>query len=443
MLIPGLIVVGVIAAFVIFFLMTYRVVDPNEAHVVVFMGGGRKLYAPKLDHIVREGESNIQTKVKTSYFYIPFLMKRLVLPLTNVKMDIPNIHLNDEAVAPFICDVISWIHINDPIMAAERLNLSHQSGIFGSLRDDIVNIVQATARAAAMHQGILDIMKNRKPFAEKVSSEVDDVLRKFGIELVNLEVNDIKDDSDKKSNVIADYESIRKVQVETKARIEIANKNREAVEFEQDNRQKSEVAKAQAEEIFQKKQIDKDKHVGIAFEDKNMEVARAMEEANKQKVEARRTLEVGGAEVQKQATIEVATGEAEAVRVTGEKEADVTRLKGEAEGRAIEAKGSAEAVAKDKMAEAMAKYNDAATGIEKIRAWIEVEKAKYSALGNALSSADLKLVQSGKGGNIFGFPLNAETGADIGQMLEGFDVGKIGEIISKFKGNKPKTNKPL
>jgi len=51
------------------------------------MGSGRKLYAPKLEGA---DESN---KTRTSYFFIPMLMTREVLPLTNVKMDIPNIHL--------------------------------------------------------------------------------------------------------------------------------------------------------------------------------------------------------------------------------------------------------------------------------------------------------------------------------------------------------------
>jgi len=50
-------------------------------------------------------------------------------------------------------------------------------------------------------------------------------------------------------------------------------------------------------------------------------------------------------------------------------------------------------------------------------------------LGTALSAADLKLVSSGKGGNMFGFPLNAESGADIGQMMEGFGNSEIKDLV--------------
>ncbi len=428
--------IGLLALFVLFFIVTYKVINPNHAHVVVFMGRGRKIYSPK----IQEG-----VKTKTAYFYIPLLMKRFILPLTNVKMDIRDIHLNDIQVAPFICDVITWIHIKNPIMAAERLNLG-AGDQFASLREDIINIVQAVARAVAMKQEILDIMRDRKTFADSVSREVGSVLEAWGIDLINLEVNDIRDDKEKDSRVITDYESMRKIQVNSKARKEIAERDREAVEVEQQNLEKAEIAKAQAEENYIKRRIEKDKNVGIMEQGKEKEIATKQEEANRQEVSALRALEVGKAAVQKEATIEVATGEAEAVRVKGEKEADVIRLKGEADGKAIQARGTAEAVAKDRMAEAMQKFNDAATGIEQIRAWIEVEKAKYDALALALSNADLKLVQSGKGGKLFGFPLNAEVGADLGQMFEGMGPDKIKDILDKFSrknNDSPEEMKPV
>jgi flotillin len=397
-------------------------VDPNEAHVVVFMSRGRKVYAPKFAD---------DTKVKTAYFYIPLLMKRFILPLTNVKIDINDIHLNDNLVAPFVCDVITWIHIEDPIKSAERLNLSDKDA-FSSLREDLLNIVQAVARAVAMKQEVLDIMRDRKTFADSVSTEVDTVLSSWGIELINLEVNDIRDDGDKDSRVISDYESMRKIQVQASARKEIAIKDREAIEVEQENVRLAEIAKAHAEEMYTKRQIEKDQNIGIMAQSKEMEIARKEEEANRQKVEALRTKEVGQAQVIKQATIEKAMGDSEAVRILGEKEADVIRLKGEADGKAIQARGEAEAVAKDRMAEAMQKFNDSATNIEKIRAWIEVQKARWEAYAMVADNAEIKIVNSGKGADLFGIPLNAETGADFGQMLDG--IGKVEDVSKAVKG---------
>lgn len=408
----------VVAAVVLFLALTYKVIDPNEAHVVVFMGRGRKVYTPK------EGG-------KTSYFFIPHFMKRFMLPLTNVKMDIQNIHLHDKEVAPFVCDVITWLHISDPIQAAERLNLANP---FPSLQADLENIVQAVARAVAMKQEVIDILRDRATFSQSVNAEVGKVLDAWGIQLINLEVNEIRDDSERNSHVIENYEKQRQVQVESTTRKEIAERNREAVEVEQDNIQKSEIAKAVSEEAFRKKQIEKDQNIGLAEQEQRLTIASAQEKTNQQQVSSERALTVGLATVSKEAAIEKATGEAEAIRITGEKQADVKKLTGAAEASAIEATGLAQAVAKEKMAEALAKFNDAGIDLEKVRAAVQIEIAKYEALGKALSSADLKLVSSGEGGNIFGFPLNASTGADLGKMVEAFGgMDKIKSVISSVK----------
>jgi flotillin len=424
-------ILGVAVLGVILFLVTYKVVDPNMAHIVVRMGKGRKLYAPKLS-----GSEGVAEK--TSYFFIPRLMTRQVLPLTNIKMDIPDIHLNDLEVAPFVCDVVTWIRIDNPITAAERLNLDHPNGAFGSLGDDLKGIVHAIAREVAMRQEILDILRDRKTFSQSVSDAVNGVLKEWGVDLVNLEVIDIKDDVQKNSRVIADYESVRKVKVNTEARKQNATLDREAIEVEQDNRKTAEIATADAEEQLRKRQIEKDKNIGIAQKEQEADIAKAQELANEQTVSAERRLQVGLASVQKEASIEKATGDATAIKIRGEKEAEVITLKGQAEGNAIEAKGTAEAVAKDKMAAAMAKFNEAATTVEKIRAAIEVQKAMWEAYGKVASNAEIKIVNSGKGASLFGMPLNAESGADLGQMLEGLNLS---QIVSAIKGPTPTDKK--
>ena len=409
------------AALVCFFVATYKVIDPNEAHVVVFMGRGRKIYSPKL---------NDQGKSKTSYFFIPLLMKRFVLNLTNVKMDINDIHLNDSKVAPFVCDVIAWLHISDPIEAAERLNLTQP---FVSLKEDLINIVQAVARAVAMKQEVLDIMRDRATFSSSVSAEVGSVLSKWGVELINLEVNDIRDDASKQSAVISNYESMREQEVNSLSRQQNAVREREAVEVEMENFRKASIAKTEANEIAARREIEMQKNVDVANQQKEEEISLARKKANDKQIEAQRALTVGEANVAKEATIEKAKGEAEAIRVKGENDAKVVQLKGEADAAAVQAKGLAEAAAKEKMADAMGKFNEAGMNVEKVRAWIEVEKAKYEALGLALSNADLKLVQSGEGASLFGFPLNAKTGGDLGQMVEAIGMEKIAAFINGKK----------
>lgn len=410
---------------VIFFFSTYKIVGSNEAHVLVFMGRGRKIKSP----VAKEGIDG-----KTSYFFIPFLMKRYIMPLTNVKLDIADIHLNDNLMAPFVCDVVTWLHIEDPVKAAERLDFS-RGNVFDSLHNDLIAIVQAIARAAAMKQEILEIMRDRATFSKSVSTEVDIVLKEWGVQLVNLEVNDIRDDQG--SKVIQNYESMREAGVGSLARIEIAKKNREAVEAEQTNRQAAEIATADSEKAFRTKQIERDTIIGIADQEREQKIAVAASKTNEQKVGALRVTVVGEANVQKDAAIANAEGTAEAIRITGEKEAAVVTLKGQAEGSAIEAKGLAEAKAKDAMAEALKKFNEAGISLEQIRAFVEVQKAFAESYGKIGENADIKIVTSGQGGNILGLPMNAETGANLGQMFEAMGgLDKVKEMFAKVTGSK-------
>lgn len=413
------IIIAIVAVilFAIFFLMTYKVVGTNEAHVIVFMGRGRKIKSP----VAKDGVDG-----KTSYFYIPFLMKRYIMPLTNVKLDIDDIFLKDIQVAPFECDVVTWLHIEDPVKAAERLDFSQD--VFASLHKDLQAIVQAIARAAAMKQEILDILRDRTTFAQGVSSEVNGVLESWGVQLVNLEVNDIRDAPD--SHVIENYENIRKATVESLTRVEVSKRDREAVEAEQENRRLAETATADSEKAFKTKQIQRDEALGVAEQEKLQRIAVAEQSTNEQKVSALRVTTVGEANIVKEAAVVTASGEGEAIRIKGEKEANVVTLKGQAEGNAIEAKGLAEAKAKDAMAEALKKYNDAATTIEKIKATIAVQTAFAEAYGKIAEHAEIKIVSSGEGADLFGIPLNAKTGADFGQLIEAMGPDKVAGVAT-------------
>lgn len=405
--------------FVIFFLSCYKVVGTNEAHVIVFMGRGRKIKSP----VAKDGVDG-----KTSYFYVPFLMKRYIMPLTNVKLDIRDIFLNDKEMAPFVADVITWVHIDDPVKAAERLDFS-TGNVFAALHTDLINIVQAIARTAATGQEVLEIIRDRKTFSAKVTAEVEPALSSWGVQLVNLEVNDIRDQEG--SDVIHNYESIRQAAVESKSRIEIAARDREAVEAEQENRQKSEVAKANAEKIFTTSQIERDQVIGTRTQEKEQIVAKAESETNATKVAALRVTTVGEADIKREAAITEATGIGEAIRIKGEKEADVVKLTGVADASAIEAKGLAEAKAKDAMAEALKKFNEAGISLEQIRASVEIQKAFAKAYEQIAGNAEIKIINSGEG-NILGLPISAVAGANIGQMFKaiGIDTEKLAEAVT-------------
>lgn len=419
----GIVLVVVV---VIFFLSTYTVIQPNEAHIVTKLGSGRKVYSPKVDE---EG----QATHKTAYFYIPFLMKRQTLALTNVKLEINDIELHDKEVAPFLCDVVCWFHVVDPALAAERLDLDHEKGTFGSVMESLLNLVPAVAREVAMKQEILEIMRDRATFGTELEKSVEAQIEKWGVNVVDLEINDIRDTQE--SHIITNYESIRQTQISSTARQQNAEQVRKAIEIEQDNKRQAEVKTAETEEIFRKRQIEKDKAIGIAEAEKDLEIAEQTEKANQQKVSAQRTLEVGQADIQAQAVVKVATGEADAVKTKGERAAQVTKLTGTAEADVILAKGTSEATAKMKMAEALKLYNDSGITLEQIKAWVAVQVAKYENMALAYQNAKINLTSSDPS-KIFGFGLDAEGGASLAQFINTLEqaTGKsVGEIVKGVK----------
>lgn len=409
----------VIALLAVFFFLTYTVVEPNKAHVVVFMGRGRKVFSPHTDEGAKKGS--------TSYFHIPFLMERTILPLTNVKMEIPSFELKDQQVAPFMCEVTCWFRILRPEVAVEKLDVSE--GFELAVRDTLEEQVRGIARAAAMKQEILEIMRDRKTFGDGVEQEVNGALVEWGLELVKLEIVDFSDVTG--SQVIRDYENMRKATIQANSRKVIAEQDKEATLVEAETKREAGVAMHVSEREVEKANVEKERQVLVAKEDANATVAKQRELANLKKVEAQRALEVGQANVTKQATIEEAEGEAEAEYKRGKARADVKQAEGNAEAEVIRSKGLSEAEATDKKAEALKKYNEAGITLEQIKAYVEIEVAKYENLGQALANADINLVGGTEGNSLFGFNLDSQGGANLGQFITAMEntSGKSTEEI--------------
>lgn len=420
----GAIVAGVVIVATLFFLLTYTVVDPNKAHIVVVMGGGRRVYSPHVD-------KDVEKKNRTAYFFVPLLMKRIILPLSNVKMEIEKFELKDSEVAPFLCEVTCWFRIENPDIAVEKLDIVDQ-GFESAVRGTLEEQVRGIARAAAMKQEILDIMRDRKTFGNGVEEEVNGALEEWGLELVKLEIVDFYDTDD--SDVIKDYENKRKSQIEAESRKTVAAQNKEAEIAEAKSREASGIQKAQSDQAVQLADVERQKTVSIAEQDANTEVAERQRVANEKSVAAEEKLVVGRAQVQKNAIIEKADGESEAKRRIGQSEADVEAAKGKAEAEVIKSKGLSEAEATDKKAEALQKYNDAATTIEKINAEVKVKVAQAEAMARALQNANINIVgESEDAAGLFGVNFDAKAGAGFGQMIEAIEktTGKtVGELVT-------------
>jgi uncharacterized membrane protein YqiK len=296
----------------------YNIVPINEAHIRVLQGE-RKVFSN------REG-------YKGEYWTVPFITKMQRLPLTNIRIDVPDVKLHDKEMAQFMCDIVCFVNIDNVTLAAERTTLTAEERYYTEsvkvVANDFRAIMESISRTVATNQTLLEIYQDRSKLDEAVTKEVAKVFPQWGLVLVDLEVKDLKDvpltDEEKamnvkESSIIRDIEAKIAARINADARVKIAEEGRRATIEEAKNKKQAEMEKAINEEEWGKRQIEKDRTLAIARQDQMMATAKKETEANEQKIEALRKTEVGTADVLRQATIQ----RAEAVKSESKREAGV------------------------------------------------------------------------------------------------------------------------
>ena len=421
----------------------YRIVPINEAHIRVMMTK-TKIFSSRTQN--------------SAYWFIPIITKLHKLPLSNLAIPVNDVKLNDKDMAKFVTDIMCFVNIENLELAVERLTLTDVSSDLGfsldRLQEDLKAILESICRTVATKQTIIDIYMNREMLDTAITKEVESVFPKWGLRLVDLELKDIKDAAD--SSIIHDIE--RKI---------AAQKERDARVKEAEMMQEAKIKEAEATEEFRKREVLRDRAIGIQEQEALLEVSRQKALANEQEVEALRKLEVGKAEVKKQMIEQNAM--AEKIKVTLEAEAYRTRLQEEAEGNKFKlteegegksqeikrqgqaeadiilAKKLAEAEGIEKVATAMRQYDDIAIRPQLLEIMKDVQLGKYKYLAESLSQADLKLIMSGdKSGSLFGLDFNADTGANLEQFMDesgfaGMDVSAMKEVLKKVQNMIPRT----
>jgi len=413
------IVVMVVIAVVGLLASAYTVVPPHEAHVVVSRGKGRKVYC------TREG-------YKSSYWKVPFTQQRAIIPIENIQLAVDDVPLRDKAMAKFEGDVVAWLNIVDPLLAAERLGKIERG--LESIKEDVINVIRAVTRNMSMYWTIVDIMTKRKEFSQDVEKAVNEELAEWGMRLIELEVIHFVDIEG--YTVIKDLEQRQATVIKSETRKLVASQDKEASIVESNSQKDTEFTKAKNEEEFRKRQIEKDEALGKRAQEKEMVIAEQAMKANEKKIEADRALTVGQAQVEKDATITKAEGEATAEVKKGDARAQVIKMTGTAEGDVIRAKGFADADSTDRRAEALKKYNEAGIGLEVIKASQTVQIAQANAWSEAMKAAKIQVYSGGETGKLFGMSLSPQAGFNLGAFAEiakehGIDLQKIGESIAK------------
>lgn len=421
----ALIILGVVVLVIAYFIRQfigaifglYRIVPVNEAHIRV-MGNTKKIFSAR-------------TK-SSAYWIIPFMTKLHKLPLCNLSIPVNDVKLNDKNMAKFVCDIMCFINIANMELAVERLSLTDASREMGfdfqKLSEDLRAIMESVGRTVTTKQTILDIYMNRSMLDQAITKEVEMVFPKWGIELVDLELKDIKDAP--QSSIIHDIEVIRAAEITRDAAIKVAQTTKEA-----------EIAKAENEEIYRKRQIEKDKAIGVAAQSMASDIATQQKIANEKAIEAERTLMVGKASIEKEKVEQQA--QAQRIKSTTESEGQASQIMqvGQAEADIVKIKKFAEAEGTLKLAEAMKAFNDTAVSVKVLDIHKEITIKKFEALAAALSKADIKLIMSGANSqNLFGLNLDAEGGANLNQFLKESDIGsaipQIQKLIESLKEKK-------
>ena len=398
------------------FASMYTIVPADYVHVVIQKGKMRVL-SPHREYN-KEG--------KAAYFHVPrwFFLFGLGMtvhrvPLRMITVDVVNFMAFDIDRARFLCNIISYVAVTDPVKAAQRFG-----GDVPELERQVGMIVTATTRDACTKKTIREIINNRQDIVETVTPPLREAIGHWGIDLKDIELVDFKDptkleyaEGEMVPHVIKDISSIIEEQINSEAR----QKNAE-------QRKIARLKEAEADEEARKREIRRDEEVAKREQEKDKAVAEFQKVAVGEQYEVRRVEEVKMAEILKQKAIVVANQDREVEEINKERkrldgEGDriyfTERAKGEA--APIREKGLADAEAKMKLQDSLNRFGPEAIRALVAERLVEMQRQIGIETAKALATADLKVFA---GGN------TAKSGFDLGQMIESLNVASDSSAVA-------------
>ena len=420
----GLFVVGLVVLLGGWVLTWRKIVPADEAHVVI-QTGKMRLFTSHKDYTDKyKGNTGVVQEGKAVYYKVPEIIPKWgmevhEIPLKILPINVSSFKAFDKDRARFLCNIIAYVVINDPIEAARRFG-----GNLDLLKEDVRNIVQATTRDATTKVPIREIINDREGIVKEIKDPLKEAIQNWGLDLRDIELVEFSDPPD--SHVINDISSIIEEQINSEAR----QKNAEQQKL-------ARMKEAESDELARKREIARDELVARREQERDQKVAELEKLAKEKQLDVERVKEVKTQEIEKERAIveaeerkrtgiikaeqdkemekirreqkrldgegerlrreEIAKGEAAPIREMGQAEADVIKLK-----------GLAEAEAKDKLQAALNKFGDEAIRALVAEKIVDMEKAVGIATADALRDADLR-VFAGNNGN---------SGFDLGSMVE-------------------------
>ncbi len=390
-----------------------RIVPPKYADVVTGSKGA-KVYSV-------DPEVAGTTEPQTVYYEWPAWIPRIGvtvrrMPMTIIEVPIKHYKTFAKGNARFVADVSVYCKVFNVLEAAKRFPGKTLEDFIEGIKEIVVSAVRITTANFTVEE----VIAHREKVADRIELEIKDDFEKWGVQLTNVAIIDIKDPDDEEgsSTVVHDISAKKEAEINSISRKEIAQKMREAEIVEAENREKAETRKLEADE-----------KIGVRDQAKEQQIAKEQQKAQAEAMEVKRVQQVEQARIEAEAMKERAEGSRKAKILQAEGEKKKLEMEGQGKAVAVEAEGTAEAevikqkglskaMALDKLADAQKKQQEFAEVIRRI----EMEEKVRMETAIALQKADMKFISAGSPKTLMDL-LSPEgglsAGAGIGTLLMG------------------------
>lgn len=400
-----IIMVVVIIVLGLAFWARYKTVGPDEAMLVTgsYLGGKN----------VHTDESGRRIKIVRGggAFILPIFQQADLLSLLSHKLDVTTPEVYTEQGVPVMADGVAIIKIGSSVEDIATAAEQFMSKPTEALQMEAQEVLEGHLRAILGTMTVEEVYRNRDKFAQEVQGVAAKDLKKMGLQIVSFTIKDIRDkngylealgkpriaavkrDADvaqaqavrdariqkakaeedgQKAELIRDTNiaeaakekelkvaSFKKDQDTAKAEADLAYNIQEARSQQQvtEEQMKVEIVKKEkAIELEEKEILRREKQYDAEVKKK----ADADRYAVEQAAEAAKAKNMREADALKYKIEAEAKANAEQKRLEGLAVAEAEKAKGTAEAEVVRLKGLAEAEAKEKLAEAYAKYGEAA-----------------------------------------------------------------------------------
>ena len=406
--IGGIVGIAIVVSLVFLVMLVasrYKTVSPDEAMIITGAALGSK------NVLTDESARKVKIVRGGGAFIVPIVQQREHMSLLSHKLDVMTPEVYTAEGVPVMTDGVAVIKVGssveDVATAAEQFLGKPDE----ELRAEAREVLEGHLRAILGTLTVEEVYRNRDKFAQEVQSVAARDLKKMGLQIVSFTIKDVRDKNGylealgrpriaaiKRDADIAEAEATRdarikkanadeegqKAELVRDTNVAEANKEKElkvaAFKKEQDT------AKAAADLAYSVQEATSQRVV--VEEQMQVELVRKQREVDLEKLEIERREKQYDSEVKKKADADryaveqaaeadklrqmrraearqfeieaEAKAKAEAKRLDGQAVGDATRAEGLAEAEVVLQRGLAEAEAKEKLAEAFARYGQAA-----------------------------------------------------------------------------------